>query len=161
MKRVINFLRIIIVSPEMAFIAVLCLSVYLYPVFFIWVASEVNAVEDVIKYLAFVPLALGGMIVRQKDELLFPTHKSNNTLQEWPDYNSLLLDTYWGCLFFEAVSVVSTLGVWIFNADIKNYIVFSVFVGGIVVSIISYLTFFNSTITIKRIFDLNFIFALC
>lgn len=151
MKRVANFFRIIIVSPETAFIAVLYLCVYFYPVFFVELAHRINAVEAVIKYLAFVPVALGGVIVRQKDELLFPKHKMNDILQKWPNYDFLLLDTYRVCLLFEAISIIATIGIWITGADLQNYLVFSVFMCGIVVAIISYVSFLNAIIRIKRI----------
>ncbi|RLD03645.1 MAG: hypothetical protein DRI32_07075 [Chloroflexi bacterium] len=154
MKQIKDFLYTFIVSPEMIFISIFGLLLYLSPSFFIQVAAKLNVAEGIIKPLALIPLGLLSLIIKQKNEILFPDHELNAVLQKWPNYY-LITNRYWTCVLFEGISLMFTGCIWIgiqmYEIDFKNYVVFALFVGGLVVSIITYLTFLNSTITIKRI----------
>jgi hypothetical protein len=151
MKRFVNILGIFFISPEMAFVLILIIMIFLKPNFFIFLASRINTADDLIKCLALVPPTITWIIFSKKDDLLFPEkHPTDEFLQKWSDYH-LLLDRYWICLVFGIISSIPTLYIWIFNNDLKNYITLAVFLGGIIVPLITFLTFFNATITLKRI----------
>lgn len=151
MKRTFDILRAILVSPEAVFIAAFALVVSLKPEFFISLASRINTTEDLIKYLALIPASITVILMTKRDDLLFPDqHPADFLLQKWSGYH-LLLDRYWICIFWGVLCSIPTLSIWIFSGDLTEYITFSLFFGGILTPIVTLLTFFVATITLKRI----------
>lgn len=151
MKRTFDILRAVVISPEAVFIAVFALLVNLKPGIFISLASRINTADDLIKYLALIPASITVILMTKKDDLLFPDqHQAYYLLQKWPNYH-LLLDRYWICIFWGILCSIPTLSIWIFDGDLTEYITFSLFFCGILTPIITLLTFFTATITLKRI----------
>ena len=151
MKRIFDIVRAVIISPECVFVAIFTFLVLVKPDIFISLASRVNTTDDLIKYLALVPPTIAVVLMRRKDDLLFPEqHPAYALLQDWPNYY-LLLNRYWISVMWGILSSLITLWVWIFGGDLTEYITFSLFFCSIITSIITAFTFFSATITLKRI----------
>jgi hypothetical protein len=151
MKRVIDIVRTFVISPEFLFVAIISLLVYIKPTIFAKLASMVNTADEPIKFLALVPISITVYLMSKKDELLFPEqHSSYKILQSWPDYQ-MLLDRYWIAITWGIICSLPCLAIWIFSGDLTNYIIFSLFFCSIITSVITALTFFGATITLRRI----------
>lgn len=151
MKRTLNVIRAIIISPEFVFVAGFALLAYLKPDLFISLASRVNTAKEPVSYLALVPPTIVVILMRQKDDLLFPTQPPiSDLLQNWPGYH-LLLERYWITVTWGILTSFPTLWIWLFKGDLTEYITFSIFFCSIITSIITALTFFSATIMLKRI----------
>jgi hypothetical protein len=156
MKKILDVIGAIIISPEFVFVAGFALVVYLEPSVFISLAARVSTAKEQINYLSLVPPGIVLVLMKQKDDLLFPEqHPANNLLQEWPQYH-LLLDRYWISVMWGILGSLYPLWVWIFQGDLTNYVTFSIFFCSIITSIITALTFFGATITLKRILSTSY-----
>lgn len=151
MKRFLDILRAIVISPEMLFLAAFSLFAHLNQSYIISIASKTNTNEETIKYLALVPPSIIVFLYMRRDDLLFiDNHPKHNLIQEWPNFH-MLLDRYWICILWGILGSVATVPIWIFNGDLSAINIFYLFFSGIITPIISLLTFFSATITIKRI----------
>lgn len=151
MRRVLDVVRAILLSPEFVFAAGLALIVSLKSEIFISLASMVTSVDERINYLALISPAIVAVLIKQKDDLLFVSgHPMAGALQEWPQYH-LILDRYWVTIMWCVLCSIITISIWILDGDLSHYIIFSLFFGSIIISLIASLTFFSATITLRRI----------
>jgi hypothetical protein len=151
MKRVLDILKAVIISPEVGFIIFLFLLVYLRPDILRNLASQVNTNDETIKFWALVPVSVTIYFFTHRDDLLFPKEERlQEILNDWREYH-LLLDRYWICIFWGGLGSLLTLAIWLFKGDLSIPSIFSIFFGGIITPTITFLTFVSATITLKRL----------
>lgn len=120
-----EYLFVIIISFEFLFIVLgICVSlVWEKPMLMIY--AHLNATEDVLKYITFVPVCLGIWSVTQSRKLLFPDHEKKQILHQWPDYWKLRVrfnvTFLYACLF-----AISGISCWVFLVSTLPAIYFSV-----------------------------------
>ena len=153
MKRTLGIVGIIIISPEMLAILLLTVLYFSVPQVFIWLASRVSPADEQLKFLALAPLALTGIIISKRNDLLFPEHKESQLLQEWPDYK-MILDRYWVCVLFSATCTGVSLGIWLVGLNLKDPVYLAVFMTSLIIPVITFFTFINATISLKRLLSL-------
>lgn len=151
MKRFLDIIKALIISPEMGFVILFFSLAYLKPDVLLNLSSKVNTNDETIKFWALVPVSITIYFVTQRDDLLFPKEERlQEILNEWDGYH-LLLDRYWICIFWGGLGSLLTLAIWLFKGDLSTSIIFSMFFGGIITPTITFLTFFSATITLKRL----------
>lgn len=150
MRRTLGIVGIIIISPEMLAILLLTILYFAVPQVFIWLAFRVSTTDEQLKFLALAPLALTGIIINKRNDLLFPEHKESQLLQEWPDYH-LIYDRYWVCLLFSATCTGVSLVIWLIGLSLKDPAYLVVFLTSLIIPIITFFTFINATISLKRL----------
>ena len=150
MNRVLYILKIVIISPEFASLAIIALLAFIQPNFFIWLSSRINTTNEMVKWFGLLPAGMTGVMVTRNTELLSPgPQETAKTLLQWSEYYKIEY-RFWICLFFGTIGSIACGYVMLFG-DLKAYIMLTIFLGGIVISSISFLTFLSATITLKRI----------
>ena len=153
MKRILSIIGIIIFSPEMFAILILIALYFIVPQIFVWIASRVSTADEQLKFLALAPLTLTIFIISKRSDLLFPEHKENQILQEWPNYH-MLLDRFWVCMLFSATSAGVSLAIWLIGLSLKNPTYLLAFMISLMVPLITLFTFINATISLRRFLSL-------
>jgi len=150
MKRFLYIIKTFFISPEFTFLAVTSLLVFLYPEIFIWLSTRINTTSEIVKYLYVLPAGITVYMVTQKRELLSPEpEKASESLLKWPDYHKIS-DSFWICITYGGLGTFFCFSTALFG-DLKDYRMLVVFLSGIVISIITVLTFINAAIVIKKI----------
>jgi len=81
MKRFIEFIRMLVISPEML-APLLIIGFFTYfPSFFSWVGANLSRSSDPIRLLSLTPIVILGFIIRGRKDLLFPDHPAGEVLQ--------------------------------------------------------------------------------
>jgi hypothetical protein len=150
MRRIPYILRIVIISPEFVALAVIALLALVQPSIFIWLSSRINSSNEMVKWLGLLPAGMTGVMITRNTELLSPNpQETSKVLLQWPEYYKIEY-RFWICLFFGILGSVACGYVMLFG-DLKDHIMLALFLSGITVSSISFLTFLSATITLKRI----------
>ena len=153
MRRVLYILRIVVISPEFVALAVIALLLLVQPGIYIWFSSRINSGNEMIKWFGLLPAGMTGIMVTRNAELLSPyPQEAAKFLLQWPEYYKIEY-RFWICLFFGIIGSIACGYVLLFG-DLKDYIMLAIFLGGITVSSISFLTFLSATITLKRIMSM-------
>jgi hypothetical protein len=150
MRRVFYLFRVAIISPEFVSLAIIALLLYIQPSIFIWLSSKIDTTNEMVKWFSLLPAGITGILVSRNSELLSPgSQELSAILLKWPDYYKIEY-RYWICLFFSILGAISCGSVSLFG-DLKNHIMLAIFLAGIIIASITFLTFLSATITLKRI----------
>jgi len=149
MKRVWEFFKMLILSPEALIVLVFGAALKVSPQTFTKIGSMLSGNKEPIRFLAFVPFVMLGLIMNGKKDLLFPEHEAESLLQQWPEYY-LILDRYWVSIIICAVCGITEIIIWALNLPLAKPSVLASFIAAIVVSPVTYLLFHNATIKIRR-----------
>lgn len=150
MKRIWNLFIAITISSETLVTLIYFLLYMCVPQIFQLLGSQIGSNSEPIKFLALVPTVLLGLIIHGRKDLLFPDHHKNNLLQEWPEYYHIL-DRYWVTVLLCGVCIFLTVGIWALHLPLTEPRWLAVFLCSISISIVTYLTFLNATIQVRRV----------
>jgi hypothetical protein len=150
MKRVWEFLKMLILSPEALIVLAFGAALKVSPQTFTKIGSMLSGNKEPIRFLAVVPFVMLGLIIKDKKDLLFPEHAAENLLQQWPEYY-LILDRYWASIIICAACGITEIIIWALNLPLTKPSVLASFIAAIVVSPVTYLLFHSATIKIRRI----------
>jgi hypothetical protein len=140
----------LIVSPETVAVLIVVVLHRFVPFPFTWLGSRLSGQNDPIQFLSLIPVGLVGLIVHGRGDLLFPEHPAGRVLQEWPHYH-MILDRYWATVLFSGGATLVTVGMWALQIPLNDPTHLAVFLGAILVSLITYLCFLNATISVRRV----------
>lgn len=150
MKRILDIIRAFCVSPEVACILLLAIGGC---VFYDWLADFLPHLflnQDAFKWVAIVPVAPLALTINERQKLLSPDSRLSSWYLEWPEYH-MIKDRYFITLVWEIASICVTVSIWLFGLKITDPLVFILFLGGIIVSIVSYCLLLNATIKLKQL----------
>jgi hypothetical protein len=135
MKKILFTLKVFFVSFEFLVISLCLLSLLNYPQEIKNIASQIESNNEILKFLAIIPIGIFVWIIKEARELLFPGEKINNILHEWPEYWKLRIH-FNVALFYSFIFLALGLSVWIFGLDINNEIGFVLLIVSIIGSFI-------------------------
>lgn len=150
MKRITDILISIFISVEFLVGFLFFLAYQTCPNYFDLLGTRLTQNSDFIKYLTFIPVGLLAIIMKDKKDLLFPDHVSNEILQEWPDFH-MIEDRYYLTLFFILVCFLSCGGIWALNFKLSSGLYFAIFIAAVTISVITFVHYHYATIKIRRI----------
>lgn len=86
MNRLTTALRFLVIGPEFLVLFLGGVLAFGYPhAVNTWLPSQALS-QEVLKYVAVLPLASSAWMLSQGRKLLFPEKDKSHALQEWPDY---------------------------------------------------------------------------
>lgn len=134
-KNVVTFFISFILSLE--FVVVICalLIATFGNVSDQWVENNIALKGDALKYLAFLPLGLGGYVFSESRKLLFPNSNANRVLHEWDGYPELKITVY-VAITYGFIFIILGLASWLFIPEIKTFIELLVILTSIVGSVV-------------------------
>jgi hypothetical protein len=150
MKRIWNLFITVAISLETLVTVGYFLLYMRAPQVFYFLGAQIRGNDESIKFLALVPVTMLGLVIHGRKDLLFPDHPKNNLLQEWPEYYHIL-DRYWVTVFFGGVCILLSVGIWVLHLPLTNPEWLSIFMCSISVSTVTYFSFLNATIQVRRI----------
>ena len=135
MMRLLETLRIIIVSFETLFVLIV-VAIYLYfPEIFIAIGNHFKSNNDIWKFIPSIPIILCGFSVRYSWKILMPlSGSSNRTLYEWPNYWKLKYRVIMSIVIC-SICVLSTVYIWIFNSSLSALTIGTIFIASIIISL--------------------------
>jgi hypothetical protein len=119
-RKLVEILRVYIISPEMLVIALSFAAVLLYPEQVALWGMEVSREDSKLQYIALIPVALLGVAYTLSKDILKPLDgMTNRILYEWDNYWQLKYRTL-AALFFCLSSAVSAIGLWVFKTRVPS-----------------------------------------
>lgn len=150
MRRLTDCLVAVFLSPEILVILVAIIAGFALQAPIRALGARLEASTDAVRFLALIPVALLGLMAKDRNKLLLPRGKGSDVLQEWPGHY-MLADRFHIGLAFEALAACVALLIWAFHAPLAAPHVFVLFFGGIGVGLTTYAHFYHATYTIRRI----------
>jgi len=153
MKYLVEFLRALVVSPEMlSAIIIIAISVY-QPNWVEALGNKVKSDQEIWKFLPAIPFAILAWAVPQSKDILFPSASSSNRLLlDWPSYWILKIRVIVSMLLI-LFCVFASLAIWIFKDEASPFIIGSVFAISTMVSCVVGCTLWLATINIRQIVE--------
>jgi hypothetical protein len=153
MRQILEFLRVIIISPEIIIIlSIIATSVY-YPNIFTLIGFKVKSDQELWKFLPAIPLTIFAWAIAQAKDILFPSGSSSNRiLLDWPEYWKLKIRVIISLLLI-LLSVFASLIVWIFKIEVPAVAIGAVFCGSVAISVITACCLWLAFVNIKQIVD--------
>lgn len=122
MRRILEILRIILVSYEMIALSIIILLSYYWPSWFESLGHQIRNNSDILKYIPTIPLAFFAAAVQMSNKILKPkSDGSNKILYEWSDYWKLkfrALLSIFTCLICGVISI----SIWVFSKKISAFL---------------------------------------
>jgi hypothetical protein len=109
--RLVTALRFLIVGPEFLVLLVGGVLAFIYPEVVRDAVRGTTLSEDVLRYVAVVPLASSAWFINNGRNLLFPGSDKEKLLQRWPDYWRLKYG-FNAALFYSAVLSITAVVSW-------------------------------------------------
>ncbi len=154
MKRILDFFRALIISPE--FLIVL-ISILLYKTgfqFFTKIGSRIQGEEKIWQFLPSLPFLFSSIVFKYSNRILAPSEKNNKILYKWPLYKHLKNRVYVSILICLLCCLIS-LYIWFFE-DVKDVSIIGViFFNSILVSGVTALSNFFASQKLKEILALG------
>lgn len=131
MKRFLDVLRFVIISPEMLFIFLFGFLWFLDFSFFYKVGDSIKNNDEFLKYVLLLPSGFLVLSYGLQEKIRAPLETVNNKqLYEWPLYR-MLVDRAIASIFIIGGCAVLSIILWIYVKDMTAYtlgILFSLFV---------------------------------
>ena len=153
MERVLDNLRATIISPEFLIISIVLGVYFLYPQLMGAVGEKIKLENELWKYLFSLPFIFTAISIRQSSKIRAPLENSSNkVLYEWEFYNRIIDRVYIG-IIYSILSSICVVSVLIFQGEINNKIVGSIFIAGTCVSGIVALTMFFAPQKLRELLE--------
>ena len=153
MKRVIEFFRVIVISPELLIVLLVVIFAEYSPMPIVKIGARIKSDQELWKYLPVIPTAILVWAFTQAKDILFPHGSSSNKeLLDWPLYWKLKLRVLisMGWMLF---SVISALAVWFFKNDVSELGIGIVFCISVSVSLVVAVSMWLAMLMIRQIID--------
>lgn len=154
MKRLLDFLRALFISPEFLFILI---SVALYKFnfqLFSKIGSRIQEENKIWEYLPFLPFLFTSAVIKISYTIRSPLEKNNKILYKWPLYTYLKNRVYVS-IFICILCCLSGFYIWFFE-DIKDLaLVGVIFFDSIFISGITALTNLLASQKLKEILEIG------
>lgn len=142
----------VIVSWEFACAIGLCATRRLFPQLLIAFGQRISEAGDNIKLLALLPAMLFWFVMTNVRQVLSPQHRLNSVLQEWPDYHMLTRRYYFTLTVCAGGAVVGGC-TWVFGMALTEPTYLALFMGSVLLPLISFLSFHIASVSLTRILD--------
>ncbi|QBG48156.1 hypothetical protein EGM51_12415 [Verrucomicrobia bacterium S94] len=150
MRKSLEILRILLVSPELLLLALIaCLFVW-KDLWLVYVGANLLEHDDVTTWMPVLPISLCGSSIFLAFKMTEPKDGSNKALYDWPDFWRLEYRRNIG-IGWCSVSVLSVLVAWIFRDDLSLAWVGGLFLSAIGLAVISSSSLLFATFVLKRI----------
>lgn len=135
MIRLLEVLKIIIISFETLFVVIVAAIYFYSPENIVSIGNHFKNNNDIWKFIPSIPLILCGFSVQYAWRILVPLGgNSNRTLHEWPNYWKLKYRVIISVILCGAC-VLSTVSIWIFSSSLSALMVGTIFIASIVISL--------------------------
>lgn len=148
MKKIIEVLRIFIVSLEFLYVVCLICFAYYFPLFFERLGKVLLANSEMMKWLPVAIISSCGISFKLAWRLTKPLSESNRILYDWPDYWKLKYRRNIALVFSGLMALLATY-LWIFSSNFTPFMLGFLFLISIGIStiVISCLVLASFTLT--------------
>jgi len=134
--RLLEILRIIIMSYEALFIAVVAFAYNYFPELLVGIGNPLKNNDDVLQYMVSLPIFMCGYSVQQTWKILMPLEgNSNRKLHEWPNYWRLKYRVIISSIIC-AACIFSYVCIWLYSSSFSVLTFGAVFITSIIIPLI-------------------------
>ena len=152
MKRCLDCLRLVFISPEFALVVVVVACRFWWPAALEIIGQKMKGETDSAKYLFLLPIAVLATNFGLAWRILFPSESLKRAIQEWEEYHRLWDRVVFG-LFETALASVVSLGCWFFKSELSHRTVGALLAVSIGIAVSCLCSFVLAALTIKRVAD--------
>jgi len=151
--RLLEILRIILVSFESLFVGVVVVTYLYLPDFFVGIGSHFKKDDDVWRFIPSIPMILCVCSVKYAWKILMPLDgSSNRRLIEWPGY--------WKLKYRAIISVIicfactfGSLSIWIYTFSLSELTVGAIFIASIIISLTVVFSQFLAALKVRELME--------
>jgi hypothetical protein len=134
--RLLEILRIIIVSYEALFAGIVVLTYNYFPELFMRIGNPFKSNDHILQFMVTVPIGMCVYSVQQTWKILMPLEgKSNRKLHEWPNYWKIKYRVIISSILCTAC-IFSYVCIWIFGSLFLDHAFAAIFITSIIIPVI-------------------------
>lgn len=155
MKRFLDILRMLFISPEFLIILVI-LSMNLYAkIFLTTLGSQFKINDEIWKFLPTLPFLFSGIVFKISNKIRVPFESSSNkVLYEWPGYQRII-DRVNLSKFYCILCCAGALSIWIFCKQLPAHLIATFFLVSTLVSGTVAFFMFESSQKLREVLELH------
>jgi hypothetical protein len=154
MRRILNIVRCIIISPEFLFFLVLFFLHRWFFKYFAILGEKMVQDGEIWKFVPVVPFGMAVISFRLSSSLRAPLDGSNKILYDWPMFSFLVARVYVG-MAFSGMFAAGALVLWVLGKEFREDVIGALFVAITGGSCLTYLTMLIGYQNIREILDKN------
>lgn len=153
MKRIIDILRVIFISPEfLILLIVFVLQIYKAD-WFILIGKQFQSNNEIWKFLPTLPMLFTSLVFKFGKNIRIPL-ENNKQLYQWNEYYRITDRVHIG-IYISILSSIGAISVWLLIDIISNLYIGIIFISSIGISGFSALTMHLASISIREVLDVN------
>lgn len=153
MKRIIDILRVIFISPEfLILLIVFVLQIYKAD-WFILIGKQFQSNNEIWKFLPTLPMLFTSLVFKFGKNICIPL-ENNKQLYQWDEYYRITDRVHIG-IYISILSSIGAISVWLLIDIISNLYIGIIFISSIGISGFSALTMYLASISIREVLDVN------
>lgn len=153
MKRIIDILRVILISPEfLILLIVLVLQIYKAD-WLILIGKQFQSNNEIWKFLPTLPMLFTSLVFKFGKNIRIPL-ENNKQLYQWDEYYRITDRVHIG-IYISILSSIGAISVWLLIDIISNLYIGIIFISSIGISGFSALTMYLASISIREVLDIN------
>jgi len=152
-KRIIDILRVILISPEfLILLIVLVLQIYKAD-WLILIGKQFQSNNEIWKFLPTLPMLFTSLVFKFGKNIRIPL-ENNKQLYQWDEYYRITDRVHIG-IYISILSSIGAISVWLLIDIISNLYIGIIFISSIGISGFSALTMYLASISIREVLDIN------
>lgn len=152
MRYFVEFLRALIVSPEILCTLIILVLAKYEPTLMAAVGDKVKSDQEIWKFLPAIPFAVLAWALPQSKEILFPSKSSNRLLLDWPDYWKLKTRVIVSLLLI-LICIVASLAIYFFKTEASALVIGSIFGISTIVSVSVACSLWLAGVTVRQMME--------
>jgi hypothetical protein len=150
LRRFLEILRIIVISPEVVALLSFMLVYWYWPHPYELIGSKFSSNTKLWEYIPAIPLSILSFAVYLTFQLQAPIPEANRELYDWEMYWALKYRII-ASLFWAGISAILSLSIWFFNSELSHALVGCFFLSAVGLSIIVVSTEILALFSLKEI----------
>ena len=149
MKRIIDVLRAIFISPEFLILFIIVILQAYKADWFILIGKQFHSNNEIWKFLPTLPMLFTGLVFKFGKNIRIPL-ENNKQLYEWDEYHRITDRVFIG-IYISILSSIGAISVWLLIDIISNLYIGIIFISSIGISGFSALTMYLASISIREV----------
>ncbi len=153
MKRIIDILRALFISPEFIILLVIYALLEFKPDWFSLIGTQFKVNDEIRKFAPTLPIIFTGLVFKHGKSIRVPLEK-NKKLYEWNDYYRITDRVFLG-IFITLLCSMGAISIWFLTNSISTLYLGVIFIATVSISGFSAFTMYLASISIREILDIT------
>jgi hypothetical protein len=154
LRRLIDILRLCLISFEAVFVLAIVVYLYYFPSFFIDIGVKFKTNNEVWKLLPGIPLLYASVSIGLSWKVLIPSDNSKTKiLYQWPEYWRLKYRVV-ASFIICGMAAIGSIIIWVWSNDLSECTIGTIFISSMVVPVPSIFTQFLAAFKVRELLDI-------